>query len=58
MPQSDPKPVRRGVLSELGYFFLKYKMWWLVPAALVLLLLGVLVVLGGSHGVFLIYALF
>lgn len=58
MNQQPPKPVRRGLLSELGYFFWTYKMWWLVPVVAILLVLGLLVVLGGSQGVFLIYALF
>ena len=51
-------PVRRGLMNELGYFFWKYKMWWLVPVVMVVLTLGVLVAVGGSQGIFLLYALF
>lgn len=58
MADPAPKPARRSLLSELGYFFMTYKMWWLVPVVGLVLLLGLLVVLGGTHGVFLIYALF
>ncbi|MDP8246173.1 MAG: DUF5989 family protein [Candidatus Hinthialibacter antarcticus] len=58
MTNSAPKPARRSLLSELGYFFMRYKMWWLVPVVAIVLLLGLLVVLGGTQGVFLIYALF
>ncbi len=58
MSDTAPKPARRGLLSEMVYFFLKYKMWWLVPVVCIVLLLGLLVVLSGAQGVFLIYALF
>ena len=45
-------------MSEYVYFLRRYRAWWLAPAFLALLVLGALVVLGGSQVAPLIYALF
>lgn len=46
-----------GVIGEFLYFLVHNKKWWLTPIILVLLLVGILVVLGGTAGPF-IYTLF
>ena len=47
-----------GVVGELWSFLRHNKKWWMTPIILVLLLLGVLVVLGGSGVAPFIYTLF
>ncbi len=56
----DLRPVqgRRGLLSEYIYFLRTYRMWWLVPILGLIAVLGVLVMLSGTQGALLIYALF
>jgi hypothetical protein len=49
---------RRGLLSEYVYFLKIYKMWWLLPILGVIALMGTLVMLSGTQGALLIYALF
>jgi hypothetical protein len=48
----------RGFMSEYLYFLRHNKKFWLTPVLIVLALLGVLIVLGGSGAAPLIYALF
>ncbi|HRK61210.1 MAG TPA: DUF5989 family protein [Candidatus Omnitrophota bacterium] len=52
------KPKRRSLFGEYVYFLKTYKAWWLVPLFLLVALLGVLVMLGGTKAGLLIYALF
>ena len=47
-----------GVLGELCAFISHNKKWWLTPILLMLLLLGVLIVLGGTGAAPFIYTLF
>lgn len=49
---------RGGVLAELWDFLKHNKKWWLIPIVLVLLIVGVLVVLGGTAAAPFIYTLF
>jgi len=49
---------QKGVFAELLDFMLHNKKWWITPILLVLLLMGALVVLGGSGVAPFIYALF
>lgn len=49
---------RRGIISEYVYFLKHYRMWWLVPAIILVVFVGGLVVLAGSKGALMIYALF
>ena len=49
---------RTGVARQFLDFLLHNKKWWLVPILLVLLLLGVLVMLGGTGAAPFIYTLF
>jgi hypothetical protein len=64
--QDGPKPVieefanqrQPGILRELADFLLHNKKWWLAPIILVLLVLGLLVVLGGTGAAPFIYTLF
>jgi hypothetical protein len=48
---------RRGTWGELVDFLRSNKRWWLAPIVIVLLLLGVLLVLGGTALAPLIYPL-
>ena len=47
-----------GLLREFADFLLHNKKWWLTPIVLVLLLVGLLVVLGGTAAAPFIYTLF
>jgi hypothetical protein len=47
-----------GILGEMWSFLRHNKKWWMTPIILVLLLLGVLVVLGGTGMAPFIYTLF
>ena len=47
-----------GMVGELVHFLAHNKKWWLTPIILVLLLVGLLVVLGGSGVAPFIYTLF
>ena len=47
-----------GLVGEFLYFLAHNKKWWLVPIILVLLLVGVLIVLGGTGAAPFIYTLF
>lgn len=47
-----------GILAELFDFLRVNKKWWLLPIILVLILVGVLVILGGSVAAPFIYTLF
>ena len=69
MTQTNPTPesndfARRadeksgGIFGELWNFLRHNKKWWMTPIILVLLLLGVLVVLGGTGMAPFIYTLF
>jgi hypothetical protein len=51
----EPSP---GIVRELIDFLRDNKSWWLIPIILVLLLVGVLVVLGGTGLAPFIYTLF
>jgi hypothetical protein len=47
-----------GFLGEFWMFLREYRKWWLTPMIVVLLLLGALVVLGGTAVAPFIYTLF
>jgi hypothetical protein len=49
---------RSGVIGELVAFMVHNKKWWLTPIVLMLLLLGVLIVIGGTGAAPFIYTLF
>ena len=49
---------RRGFISELFGFVRAHKAWMLVPIILVLLVVGGLIVLGGTQAAPFIYTLF
>jgi hypothetical protein len=52
----DNPPV--GVVRELAEFLAHNKKWWLTPIVLSLLLVGALIVLGGTAAAPFIYTLF
>lgn len=49
---------QRGIVGEFVDFSLHNKKWWLTPIVLVLLLVGLLLVLGGTGAAPFIYTLF
>jgi hypothetical protein len=49
---------RTGLLSDYWSFLRSERKWWLLPILVVLLLAGGIVVLAGSAGAPLLYALF
>ncbi|HVZ93034.1 MAG TPA: DUF5989 family protein [Phycisphaerales bacterium] len=49
---------RASLFAELWDFLKNNKKWWLIPMILVLVLVGVLVVLGGTAAAPFIYTLF
>lgn len=52
------EPDHRGLLAEFRSFLAHNKKWWMLPLLLLFLLLGVLVVLGGTGFAPFIYTLF
>jgi len=49
---------RNSLIREFGAFLMENKKWWLLPIIVVFLLLGVLIVLGGTGAAPFIYTLF
>ncbi len=49
---------RAGLISEFWSFLKHNKKWWLLPIVIVMFLLGLLVVWGGTAGAPFIYTLF
>ena len=49
---------RQSLFSEFVAFLMENKKWWLVPILVVFLLLGVLIILGGTSAAPFIYPLF
>ena len=54
--EAEAKP--RGALAEFLHFALHNKKWWLTPILVLLVLVSVLIVLGGSGVAPFIYSLF
>ena len=54
--QAEEQPV--GIIREFWDFLIPNKKWWLDPIILVLLLLGALLILGGTAAAPFIYTLF
>jgi hypothetical protein len=49
---------REPVFSEIMHFLMRNKKWWLLPVVAMLLILGLLVVLGGTAVAPFVYTLF
>lgn len=49
---------RQGVLGELTRMLMTNKKWWLLPILLILVLVGALILLGGTGAAPFIYTLF
>lgn len=49
---------RQSFLAEFGAFLMENKKWWMIPILAVLLLVGVLLIVGGSGVAPFIYTLF
>lgn len=65
MPDTQQNPFskqaeakQKGTMAELWTFVIHNKKWWLTPIILVLVLVGVLAVVGGSGVAPFIYSLF
>jgi hypothetical protein len=56
--EAGAKEQSTGLVSELLQFLKHNKKWWLLPILIVLALVGVLVVLGGTAAAPFIYTLF
>ncbi len=48
----------RGLLADVAEFLMQSKKWWLAPIVLALVVMGVLIVLGGTAAAPFIYSLF
>lgn len=55
---SQAEQAQHGLLREFFDFLRHNKKWWMTPIILVLLMLGVLVLLGGTAAAPFIYTLF
>ena len=55
---SEAEAQNVGLVSELMAFLKDNKKWWLLPILVVLFLVGVLVILGGTGAAPFIYTLF
>ena len=50
---------RSGILGELIFFLWYKKLWWLIPIVVMLVVIGSLMILGGTSGIApFIYSLF
>ena len=58
LKQLSEQHASTGVVGELWAFMAHNTKWWLTPILLMLLLLGVLIVLGGTGAAPFIYTLF
>ncbi len=56
--EREAEEQRAGLISEFWSFLKHNKKWWLLPIVIVMFLLGLLVVLGGTAGAPFIYTLF
>lgn len=59
MGLKDSFLARYSIISELLLFLWHRKLWWLIPIVLMLIILGLFMILGGSSGIApFIYSLF
>jgi hypothetical protein len=56
--QEEAEAKQKGALGEFLHFALHNKKWWLTPILVLLVLVSVLIVLGGSGVAPFIYTLF
>ena len=56
--EAEAAGAQTGLVSEFVSFLLHNKKWWLAPIVIVLALVGLLVVLGGTGAAPFIYTLF
>lgn len=56
--RQEAQAPRMGLLAEFWHFLRHSKKWWLMPILVAILLIGALVVLGGTGLAPLIYTLF
>ncbi len=58
MEQKKPLEKNPGFFRELGEFMIQSKKWWLIPVIIATLLMGGLIMLGGTAAAPFIYTLF
>ena len=58
MPQAPKFEKNPGFIGDLVQFLLQNRKWWLTPIVIVLALVGVLLILGGTSAAPFIYTLF
>lgn len=58
MDQKTTLKKNPGFFRDLGMFLKQNKKWWLLPIVAVMLLMGMLIVLGGTAAAPFIYTLF
>jgi len=58
MTQNHELRKNRGFFQDLVQFLFENKKWWLAPIVVVILLIGVLLILGGTGVAPFIYTLF
>lgn len=56
--EREASAARQSFLMEFGHFLMDNKKWWMIPILTVLLLVGVLLIVGGSGVAPFIYTLF
>lgn len=58
MKEEDGFKHDRGLFRDVLQFLLENKKWWLIPIVVVLVLMGALIVLGGTAAAPFVYTLF
>ncbi len=56
--EREAKGKRQSFFSEFAQFLMENKKWWMIPILVVLVLVGVLLIVGGSGVAPFIYTLF
>lgn len=56
--EAEASGAQTGIVSEFVSFLLHNKKWWLAPIVIVLAIVGLLVILGGTGAAPFIYTLF
>ena len=43
--------IKLGIVNDLGKFFLKHKLWWIIPIVFILLFLMLFLYIAGHTGI-------
>lgn len=58
MQEGNSRAKRQTLIGEYLYFIKHHRAWWMTPIFVLVLVVGALVILGGSQTALLMYALF